>query len=429
MLNRALSFFMMGSFILFLSMGNLFRIFESALFSGNLLLSEGLIYLLALTYLLFSKVSCKAALHLGGLSTFIFCSYLYGAMFQGLDPHAALYALRLILLSLSAYSFSSFFLVKFKGEVTPFFTYLFKGYFIALILGFTMYLFFPVSENLWRFLGDHHIVFNGDPHVGRFVSVYFDPNYYASIVGIAFLISSYLYHVTKKGWYQIASFLFLLSGILTWSRSGIAVLALLLLYRGGGTLLQGRFSRRGFISFFALSSLASIFLYFYREEAGAFIYRTGHFFEESSALCRLETFKFGLKLLAEHPLFGIGVNFLYRYTQEGVNLNSLDSSLLALLVQVGILPFFVLMGYGFFLSLSFFRVQKLWRAKKDVMQSFFSQLCFYGLTIVFFSSQFNNILFYPFWVLPFSVIFLFITRSLSLSRHDLLGSTHSSLSK
>jgi hypothetical protein len=427
MLRKGFYFLMMSSFFLFISMGNLFRLFESTLFSGNLLLSEGALYVLSLVFLFFMKVSCKALLHLGGISFCILLSYLYGGTFQGLDPHAALYALRLILLAITVYSFSSFFLIKFKGQMLPFFSFILKGYLVALVLGFMMYLFFPVSENLWRFLGDHHIVFNGDPHIGRFVSVYFDPNYYAAVIGIAFLLSAYLFTVTKKTRYQIASFLFFLSGILTWSRSGIALLIALVSYRGVQVLLKGEFSRRGYISFCFFSFVLTVCSCFYLEDIGAFLYRVGHFFEEDSALCRLETFKFGLGLLKEHPLFGIGVNFLYRYTQEGVKLNSLDSSLLALLVQVGIIPFLGLIGYGFFTGLSFFKMNKKWKEKEEVPY-FFSWFCFYGLTIFGFASQFNNILFYPFWVVPFFVIFLFITRSFSY-KHDLLGLPQSPLSK
>ena len=410
MLRKILFSLLLMTFFLFLSLGNLFRLVESSLFSDNLIISEALLYFLSFVSLVFLKLPAKVLLSVSLFSSLIGLSFLYGCSFQGFDLHAGLYALRLVFLLFSLVVISEVCFERFKGDMTAFFHFLFKAYAFSFLLGALLYLFFPSAEKLWILLKEYHVGFQGDPHMGRFVSVYFDPNYYASIAGLMFLIATYLYETTKKIRYQLGAFVFFLSGIFTWSRSGIFVLVLMLMYKIIPSFVKGVFSKRGFLFSFAFVSLGVFLMLPYLEEAGIFFYRTVHFFEEDSALCRLNTFQFGLSLLKAFPFFGVGINFLYKQAQEGLLLNSLDSSLLSILVQIGILPFFLLTAYSFFKALSFFKIRNLWREKEAKTPSFFSWFCFYGLSIGLFASQFNNLLFYPFWIVPFGVVFLFILK-------------------
>ena len=372
MLRKSLSAFLMISFFLFLSLGNLFRLVESSLFSDNLIVSEALLYALSFLNLIFLKISKRLLSKVCLFSALIGLSFFYGCSFQGFDLHAGLYALRLILLLFSIVVISEVCFERFEGDLVSFFGFLFKSYGLSLFLGAVIYLFFPAAEKLWILLKNYHVGFQGDPHIGRFVSVYFDPNYYASIAGLIFLVSSYLYETTKKIRYQIGAFVFFLSGIFTWSRSGIVVLVLLLFYRIMPSFLKGSFRPKSFLFGSLFAILGLLLTLPYLEEAGVFIYRTLHFFEEDSALCRLKTFQFGISLLELFPVFGVGINFLYKYAQEGLLLNSLDSSLLSILVQIGALPFFLLTGYGFFKGLSFFKIRNLWKEKESKVPYFFS---------------------------------------------------------
>lgn len=397
-------------FSLFISLGNLFRLVESPLFSDSLMISEALLYLSAFFSVFFIRSYTKWLFGITPWVVAIFCSFLYGWYLQGMDIHASLYALRLGALFCTMSVLAEICFERYRGSIQPFFAYLCKAYGVCLVLGFILYVFFPDSEKLWLFLGQYHVGFQGDPHIGRFVSVYFDPNYYSCIAGLAFLLSSYLYEKTSERRYQLLSFLFLLSGFLTWSRSGFALLVALLAFKGWVLLRRGKVTQRGifFIGFFFLFFFLFIGIYF--EEMKIFWERTLYFFEDDSALCRLRTFQFGLDILAEHPLFGVGINFLYRYAIEGIGLNSIDSSLLSLLIQIGVIPFLLLTMYAGYKALFLRKALLEWRKKEEKTPYFFSWFLFYGLGVVIFSSQFNNLLFYPFWLLPFGVIAIFLIK-------------------
>ncbi len=412
MLKKAFFSCAIFSFFLLISLGNFFRFLENSLFSDNLIVSEALLYFFSLASLFFLSISKKALLRFFTLTSCVMCSFFYGCFLLEFDPRAGLYAVRLIFYFVTSYSLASIFYERFQGALHLLCGFFFKAYAIALILGAVLYTVFPSSNLLWDLLNSYHIGFRGDPHVGRFVSVYFDPNYYASISGFAFLVSSYLYFVTEKKMYRWGGYAFFLSGVLTWSRSGIAVLVALILYKALPFLLEGRFRKKEAVLFIFTLSLCFFAGLFYREELGVFMDRTLHFFEESSALCRLETFRLGLDLLAKFPLFGLGIGFLYQYTQKEVSLSSLDSSLLSLLVQIGIVPFCLLLIYGLYKSFVLFKM-------KDFHSPFLSWLIFYLITVGLFASQFNNILFYPFWLLPLLTTCIFIIRSGEVKKSSL----------
>ncbi|MES2199438.1 MAG: O-antigen ligase family protein [Chlamydiota bacterium] len=400
----------LGLFALFLSLGNLFRLIESSLFSDSLMISEAILYMSACISAFFLRSYTKWLLAISPCVLAILCSFLYGWHLHGWDVHAILYALRLIALLATMSVLAEICFERYKGSVRSFFSYLCKAYGFSLFLGFILYFFFPDSEKLWLWLGQYHVGFQGDPHIGRFVSVYFDPNYYSCIAGLAFLLSSYLYEMTKKRRYQLLSFLFLLSGLLTWSRSGLALLAMVLGFKGLVFFKSGKVTQKGIFltGFFLLFLCLYVGIYF--EEIAIFWERTFYFFEDDSALCRLRTFQFGLDLLSQYPLFGVGINFLYRYAIEGIGLNSIDSSLLSLLIQIGVIPFLLLIMYGSYKALSLQKVFRLWKKKEEKNSYFFSWFLFYGVSVVLFSSQFNNLLFYPFWLLPFGVIAIFLVK-------------------
>ncbi|MBS0628256.1 MAG: hypothetical protein JSS09_08605, partial [Verrucomicrobia bacterium] len=138
-----------GIFAIFLSLGNLFRLVESSLFSDSLMVSEAVLYISVLLSALFlrsyTKLLFKAAPWIVG----IFCSFIYGLLLHGGDIHAILYALRLIAIILTICVLSEIFFEVYKGSIQAFFSYLCKAYSVSLFLGFALYLFFPDSEKLW----------------------------------------------------------------------------------------------------------------------------------------------------------------------------------------------------------------------------------------------------------------------------------------
>ena len=393
-------------FSLLISLGNVPRFLETSLFSDHLLLTEIALYFFAFLSLPFLTLSKKSWLTLGALSFCTLISFFYGCLIHGADLHAALYVARLI-----AFYYTSAILaaLSFQRYKTPivFFRYLCKGYAVALILGFCFFLFFPASEVLWKVLSSQSILFHGDPHVWRFVSVYFDPNYYAAIAGIPCLLSLYLYQSTSKKRYALFSFLCALSALLTQSRSGLFTLFLLLLW-------LFFVSYKCFFSKRSLKVTLSLFLFFivfslcFFEEILAFAARVFSIKDDPSALYRFETFKWGVALFKERPLFGTGYNFLYSLIKQEIGLNSLDSSLLALLVQIGAIPFSLLLLFAIHQGCFLKKAVALWKRKELKGAYFLSSFICYGGLILGIASQFNQLLFYPFWALPFTVIALFL---------------------
>jgi O-antigen ligase len=397
----------LASFFVFIACGNLFRFIETPLFPDSLIVSEIILYICSLASLPFLSLSPRTYLHLFCLSFAVALSCAYGAFLQEADVYAILYAVRLIAMILSSVSMAAVLQIVFS-KVESCFRFLCCAYFVSLVLGLLIYLFFSVSEDLWAFLQGYHIFFRGDPHMGRFVSVYFDPNYYASIAGMPFLMSLYLFKTTGERKYQIFAFLLFLSVLLTWSRSGIFIMGLVagfLFLRS--TKIATVFSltyRKALGVAAALASLIMMAIWNW-EELVFFLNRTFHIQDDTSALSRLMTFHLGLSLLEQHPFFGIGYNFLYSYTREAIGINSIDSSLLALLVQFGCLPSF---GLGIYLFSQTGRALSLYRKATPKLKSFLASFFFYGFSVVLFSSFFNNILLYPFWLLPFLVLVLFM---------------------
>jgi hypothetical protein len=100
----------------------------------------------------------------------------------------------------------------------------------VLILSVILFVAFNHSANLWDLLATIGLRFQGDPHVGRFVSIYFDPNFYAGIAIIPLILSIYLYKITNHKKYFVTAVLFICSIILTGSRSGFATLIFFLIY-------------------------------------------------------------------------------------------------------------------------------------------------------------------------------------------------------
>ena len=407
-IRKGLFFCTLSFFLLFLSFGNFLRLIESSFFPDGWLVSEAFLYLLSFMCAYFIEIPVSHKIWIGRAVICVFCSFFWGYYSQGWDTAAALYALRFSATIFSIYSLFRVCYEVFLGKVEQFFSYLSIGYTIALVLGFLIYIFFPESDSLWMFLEQNHVGFYGDPHIGRFVSVYFDPNYYAVIGGLIFLISCYLYAVLRKKRYVLLACATSLSVLLSWSRSGIALFLGICLFQAAYFIKGAFLSRKriyiGAIAFVLFCCSLGVYL----EEARLFLDRVIHFLEDDSSLYRWETFQFGLDMLQENPYLGVGINFLQPHTVEAIGLNSLDSSLLSLIVQIGIIPFMILGFYLIYKSFFFFSYKKMWEGKETKAPHFFSLFWIYGLGVILFASQFNNLLFYPFWIFPFGVTALFL---------------------
>ena len=389
----------LGVFWIFLAFGNLFRFIEHGLFSDHLLVTEGVLYLVMWGSL--SSLSLKAINTAMTLSCCMVLSFLYGCFIHGHDLMATLYLFRSLGLLWACFILPAVCYAYFQGSMKKLALFLCSAYSVALCLGALLHLLFPMAQYLWLFLRDWNIGFQGDPHQGRFVSVYLDPNYYACIAVMGVLLGIYLNAIYRNKITFLYTILMLGSCLSTGSRSGLLVLFFSLLrstWKWVGLCALCIFICLDYSSFMTLWQ------------------RTLYLGDDPSALCRLETFSFGFSLWKEHPCFGIGFCFLPSYTEELFGLKSVDASWLAILVQFGAIPSLVM---GLWLMWKGY----LWWQARKYAQGFYRLFAFYALLIIGFASQWNNVLFYPFWLLPFVLTASFLYQNTLLQKNKVTFAT------
>jgi O-antigen ligase len=341
---------LLGCFILFLVAGNFFR------FLPQISFLEALLYTLGCP-LYFLRIRKSQLLILG-----ILLSTCYGALVGGFQLLSFLYSLKLIGMIGTGVALGEA-LGPNRWRGLNYFLYSFVA---VLAVGGAIFLFFPEADLFFSLLAKHGIHFFGDPHKRRFISPFFDPNYYGAIACIPLLLAAYM-----RKWTLFA--LFFLSILLTFSRSGIATACLLLvpLYR----------PRLLFVG------LSLLLLLYFQDELLYFLNRTLHLFDDPSTQARLYTFQEGLAQFLKRPLFGIGYNYLPL---------SVDSSLLVTLLCFGAVPTLALFSLLFLIPLG----SKIERS-----------LYFYLMICILFTAQFNNLLYYPYWLITMIALFTLLQRT------------------
>lgn len=382
--------------------GNLFRIFRISDLDNNILITEIILYCFSFAYVL-SRSALSIPLLCGVFTSVIFFfSAFYGILTNGFDWRSILYAPRAAAMVMTGIVLGHVIFERFKMNIETFIRKLVSIYSIACLLGLLIFICFPSTKDFWMLLNYFGIVFQGDPHINRYVSVYFDPNFYAALAGLPLLLSWTLYEISKKKWDFFIFLFFFFSIIFTWSRSGIVANILLLMCMG-----FFRFSYFNFrvINFRKLSMLLYLLVGFFvigitsYELIAKFIERFLRMSVDDSALARLYSLKYGISILMDHP-FGIGFNYLNLFLEDFSNLSMLDSSLLSILVTFGVSLFL------FFLIVFFMWIIQAYSFAKNLQKNNFPIgtlfLGFYSYLIIsiFFTSTFNNLLFFQFWLIP-----------------------------
>ncbi len=404
--------FLLGFFSIYLFLGNFTRLIRTELFDNNLSLSEILLYLICFcAYPYTSKLKSKN-FSLLLLSLSILASNLWGIMLHGFDLKSFIYSIRLIAMIFSATVLGKIAFLRYGNDLISFFHFFLKTYAMTTLLGFLIFFTFISSEGLWVFLKKFHIVFWGDPHIKRFVSPYFDPNFYSAIACIPLLQSLLLRQYTKKNNYYFLSFFFLLSILLSWSRSGIATLAFLSCCILFSFLKSSQFFKIYPSHFgYTIFSLGLLMLlpFFFMDQISFFLDRFLHMNSDDSALGRLFSFQLGWDLFREHPLFGVGYNYLSIFSTQ---YSSVDSSLLSTLVYFGLIPFLTAFLLFFFWSYNHFHAINAIKKENPFLHRSFRLFYCYLCIIVFFSCHFNNLLYYQFWLIPMISIFSYFSQSI-----------------
>lgn len=231
-----------------------------------------------------------------------------------------------------------------------------------------------------------------DPHVGRLLSTWFDPNflsgYFVLLTSITFAIGLSRGWRTGKAWW-IATGLMAVATLLTYSRSGyvgfVFGLGVVALFRSRVLLYVGSIV------------LVATILFVPRVQERVIGIRT----IDETAQLRLVSYRNAATVIGDHPIFGIGYN-LYKYVQvrygflqdtQEHSASGSDSSLLTVWVTTG---FVGLVAYLWLLVALLREAWQTWHDRtisKD-WQAFGLGL-FAGLVGLFAHSQFVNGLQYP----------------------------------
>ena len=350
-------------------------------------------------------------------------SYFYGFFLNGFEIKPLFFALRLILMCFSSYVLSIIFFEKFKTNFLKLFKYFSYSFLISSVLGCIIFFIFPEINVFWSFLNNFGIEYRGDPHIKRFVSMYFDPNYFSAIAGFYFLISTFRSKFLNDKLSFLLCIFYSVLIFLSFSRSGIFSFFLIFLT----LLIYELFSKK--IYKFSISKILIVLMSFsifisitmlYLDPLMHFISRFIHFYNDSSSDARFDSFQVGFDFIFKKPFFGLGYDYLSTKISNIRDVSSLDSSLINTFVNFGlvftilIILLVFLWFYNFFIKVSL--------SKNSQFRESCLKIALYLFIQIFFTSQFNNLLYYQFFVIPMlSVMFyLFKCSSYFLYKMDFI---------
>lgn len=399
----------------YLILGNIPRFINVQGFRDNVLLSEVILYFLFLIVFFYfflngGKINLSYSIII--FVMIVILSMLIGVFYNGVDIKSMIYNIRLLLIFFSAYFAGYICYSIYKSDYKKVLNFILIIYLLCVSIGIIIYIVFPESEFLWIILKRYGIIFNGDPHIHRFVSSYFDPNYYSAISCLPIIISLHLYNVTKKKRYVVFLILLVVTIILSGSRSGIATLFLLIL---------GIYEKPIIKSFTKLSVKKEIFknicvllIFFiltsplYINNLLTTIKRIIKIQTDNSALHRLISFEYGLDIFLKHPFTGVGYNFLSLYMTDLKGLSSVDSSTLATLINFGLILSFMLLLLYVYTTITTYKKINDNKLKLKYIKDIYKKITLYVVICIVFTSQFNNLLYYQFWLFPIILIYSYI---------------------
>jgi O-antigen ligase len=407
---------------LYIVLGNIPRIVQLPGFRDNVLITEAIFYMMLILYAFLSRNALKITCKYYILFSVILISFIYGTMLNQFDFKSSLYVLRLVLFMFCSAAGGYLLYRHYKLNINGALHYLFVVYLYLIMFGFLIYFAFPQSYRLWEMLSQFGIVFNGDPHVRRFVSPYLDPNYFAAIACLPLLLSFYLYKSTKRLLYLLGLFLAIVSIMLSGSRSGMATMMAVIIFMNYRYILLMLTRLKTSKSYIYTTSIVSLIVILcsplYIQNIIQVVNRIISIPNDPSALYRLYSFMYGFSIFSERPILGVGYNYLSVYMENYSDLSSVDSSILGTLINFGLV--FSLIIFGFISYRAFAFIQRLKRDKRleERICGFVYPFLMYVLFVILFTSQFNNVVYYQFWVVPVLMISTYLSLVTKGNKHE-----------
>jgi hypothetical protein len=415
-------------FSVYLILGSIPRVIELSESGNTIPITEPMLMVLGIgilgMYPAIGRVVLRDYMPFGLVITL---SLVYGVFLNGFLPKPAVFNIRMQLQLLVALAFGRLFFVAYGDRVASLVAYYFWTYVGVAVLGLVIFLLFPSALDFYEFLRVFGIHYVGDPHVYRFISPYLDPNLYGAMVIFPILLAIFLFWTGGEKKYAWGCLFLLGTLALTVSRSGLGSAALLLMIVGARYLMG--VARRGIVikrSVLRKLKLPALLLGVGLAIAAPVIGQkiAARFeqpvAEEGSALMRLESFLIGLRVMSEHPFFGVGYNYgviaaeerTLPSEHEGVQIG-FDSSLQTMLVNFGAIPTLAL-GYWalrwYRRAASHFRNAGTARAGHSAILGLLGG---YVVLCVGFTAQFNNVALYQFWLTPVLALAAYLSACVS----------------
>lgn len=308
------------------------------------------------------------------------------------------YILRLISIFIVGWSAVEFFQTSdIKLQTTNIFTKFWRPFFLicGVVIGLGFIQFFLVPDiSKWSTEG------GWDPHTGRLLGTWLDPNYLAGFLGLLLPLVCGAWYRYRKTWLLLLGVAALSALFLTFSRSGylaaVAGLGLFFLLRDWKIILLALFV--------AVLGLASSERAQQRvgELAGTMssiiLQDTAEI--DPTAKLRIQNWIKSLDLWEKYPALGIGYNtYRWRAAEEGVvdesffSAGGADGTHLTVIVTTGILG---LLAYLWFVVSMFIRPLRTWIRSKNELQLGFAA----GWLAIIIHAVFVNSLFFPLIFLP-----------------------------
>lgn len=361
--------------------------------SGDILVLDGLVTALALCGLLLivsqkktKFVTSRAHYAWLGFLAVAGISFLFAPVFRNQNDWLVngFYYIRLLSYSSILWIVPAFF----KGELSSkrLLQWLLGSGLVITLLGFVQLYLLPDIGSLSKY--------GWDPHVGRLVSTFLDPNYLGGYLAILLALVAAWAKVTQKWQYLLLVPFLVLAGVLTYSRSGYLALALVLV------VVAISYSWKVFL--IAVVCIVPLALAIPRVR----IRVVGGFSLDTTAQDRIESWQNALEVSNVSPIIGIGYNN-YRTVQENLGIiradqNSRasagsDSSLLNVYATTGVIGLILFLLAGGSVLRRAFRIAK---AGQSTAQRIAAHTLLFATPGLFIHSFFVNSFFYPFILFP-----------------------------
>jgi hypothetical protein len=407
--------FLLVSLVAFLVIGNALRLIPIPrifLSAGSLNTTEILFYLISIMIVVLTpKYFFRFPLEFLGIYACFMLSFLMAVIrYQEIPFFPLSHNLRILFYFLSTYGVGLALFKIFKEDLTKILNFVLAVFAFNVLVAWALYLIFPTAAQIWELLYSYGITFKGDYGLNRLLGTIFDPNFFGNLLIFPIIVSLFLMEKTEKRIYFWLFLFFLFSIFFTISRSSLLGLSIgLAIYHmiGLRTLIKG-FKIKKVLVFNILIFIAALIgvILLAPDQLARFYERFAGISNDLSARHRYEDMVLAFDLMTDVETLFLGIGFNFFKHLKLTWLSTVDSSIMTLIVTLGI-PLFTL------IIIFFTRLFKFIRPTDSFHLAFYKQVFLVYLITSLVICNFNNLLFYTYWIVwvfPFISYFYLIKK-------------------